>query len=159
VKRPFTVMGFTEAELGFVLAAAFAAIAVTYQATGSAQQKEVDSLRTGYGSLKRQLDSVKSVAESVTPRKRSNLVPPCAEKGEPGTPIADLTVADEDLYRSGTDSVTSDEVFLRLGIFLTRSDSLQCKYTVRLRPGGLDDVRSSRARLRLTKRFYVDYQP
>ena len=99
--RRFTVMGFTEAELGFVLAALFAALAVSEQS--DAQTREAHTR-----ALEAQRDSVslafKAYRDSV--RTRSNKSPRCTEKGESPEPIAELRVLGRDLYSMRGEQLT-----------------------------------------------------
>ena len=68
--RRFTVMGFTEAELGFVLAAVFAVLSVASLST----QQSTESLAAKQDTLARKYDSVSTAfaAYRDSVRKRSN---------------------------------------------------------------------------------------
>src|SRR4051812_31424368 len=94
--RRFTVMGFTEAELGFVLAAVFAALAVS----GLTAQDDTTKLAAKNDTLARKYDSVSTafIAYRDSVRKKSNKTPRCSEKGEPAEAIADLRIIGRDAY-------------------------------------------------------------
>jgi hypothetical protein len=145
-------MGFTEAELGFVLAALFAALAVS-------ERSETQSREARTRALEHQRDSVtlafKAYRDSV--RKRSNKTPRCTEKGESPEPIAELRVLGRDLYSMGGERVTSGQVFTKLSSWIDKSKILECHYLVRtIATPGVDGPAHSAAVRRLWSRFDVD---
>src|SRR5437868_13090240 len=97
--RRFTVMGFTEAELGFVLAAVFAAMAVA----GLSAQQTHETVVAKSDTLQKKYDSVSAAftAYRDSVRKKSNKTPRCSEKGEPSSAIADLRIVGRDSYVVG----------------------------------------------------------
>ncbi len=150
--RRFTVMGFTEAELGFVLAALFAALAVS-------ERSETDTRAVTTRELEKQRDSVvlafKTYRDSV--HKRSNKTPRCTEKGEPPGPIAELKVLGRDLYSMRGEQMNFAQVQTRLEPWIARSKTLECHYLVRTIPTpGVDGPAHSAAVRRLWSRFDVD---
>src|SRR5262245_56122169 len=150
--RRFTVMGFTEAELGFVLAALFAAVAVS-------ERSDAETREARTRALEKQRDSValayKAYRDSV--RKRSNKTPRCTEKGESPEPIAELRVLGRDLYSVRGEQLTSAQVFVRLSPWIAKSKSLECHYLVRtIATPGVDGPAHSAAVRRLWSRFDVD---
>jgi hypothetical protein len=94
--RRFTVMGFTEAELGFVLAAVFAALSVSAlneRATPRDLAAENRKLTAERDSVARAFAAFRDSA-----KKRSNKVPRCSEKGESPAPVAELRILGRNLY-------------------------------------------------------------
>jgi uncharacterized membrane protein YccC len=150
--RRFTVMGFTEAELGFVIAALFAAIAIS-------ERTDTENRAAATRALEKQRDSValafKAYRDSV--RKRSNKTPRCTEKGEPPGPIAELRVLGRDLYAMQGERLTSSQVIDRLSPWIAKSKDLGCHYLVRtIATSGVDGPAHSAAVRRLWARFDVD---
>jgi uncharacterized membrane protein YccC len=150
--RRFTVMGFTEAELGFVIAALFAAIAIS-------ERTDTENRAAATRALEKQRDSValafKAYRDSV--RKRSNKTPRCTEKGEPPGPIAELRVLGRDLYAMQGERLTSSQVIDRLSLWIAKSKDLGCHYLVRtIATSGVDGPAHSAAVRRLWARFDVD---
>lgn len=171
--RRFTIIGFTEAELGFVLAALFIAVAVTtiHERDASAanvveQQSVTDSLvaaaaaaRDTVGQLRTQSallgDSIVALEARI-----STKVPQCWEKGEPAGAIAELDVLGANRFRLNGEALTIDGVRARLERFIARSDSLGCRYIVRARPtSGIDAVQQSAAVWELRRDFDVNDRP
>lgn len=163
--RKFTVMGFTEAELGFVLAAFFAAVSVAYEheredaigktlsaeAALAAASTELEAARAHRDSLRRRhqilLDSI---------ARKSNLTPPCTEKGEPDVPIAQITVLAADSYLIGGVETTFANVRRRLSAQIQRQRELGCMYYVHvLAVRGVDAPIFSAATRRVRGVFHV----
>lgn len=171
--RRFTIIGFTEAELGFVLAALFIAIAVTavHERDASAtsiveQQSMTDSLvaaadaaRDTVGQLRAQSTLLSDSIDALE-AKISTKVPQCWEKGEPAGAIAEVDVLGANRFRLNGEAVTIDGVRARLASFIARSDSLGCRYIVRARPtSGIDAVQQSAAVWELRRHFDVNDRP
>lgn len=166
-------MGFTEAELGFVLAALFIAVAITAIHDRDASAVSVDRQQEVADSLAREVavmrDSVaelrnssRTLADSldVLEAKISTKVPQCWEKGEPMTAIADIAVLGSNRFRMNNDVVDIDGVRTRLAPFIARADSLDCRYIVRARPtSGIDAVQQSAAVWQLRRYFDVNDRP
>ena len=170
--RRFTVMGFTEAELGFALAAFFVAVGAGYlnernqldDRQGSIKA-EADSLRSALDSVRSGLDSVRSSLDSLrtahtelqgTIGKRSNLTPPCSEKGESDRPIARLTILVSGTYDLEGRTLSFADVAKRLEGTIAKSRRLGCRYTVQVTAAdGVDARTFSRANGRLRGLFYV----
>jgi len=149
--RRFTVMGFTEAELGFVLAGLFAALAISERSEPDTREDTARAIA--------QRDSValefKAFRDSV--RKRSNKTPRCTEKGEPPDPVAELKILGRDLYSLRGERLSSAKVFDRLSPQIARSKALECHYLVRtIATPGVDGPAHSAAVRRLWSRFDVD---
>lgn len=149
--RRFTVMGFTEAELGFALAAFFVAVGASFL-----QEKNVLEVHTGDIVLEN--DSLRKMVDDLEARlaKRSNLIPPCSEKGESDAPVANFKILDADRYDlNGTDLVF-ERVLLQLAPQIARSKSLGCRYSVQVvAMPGVDAPQFSQATGRLRRHFYV----
>ena len=159
--RRFTVMGFTEAELGFVLAAVFAALAVT----GLSAQPHTENLAAKNDSLVHRLDSLGRKADSVAAafaafrdsvHKKSNKTPRCSEKGESANAIAEFRIVGRDGYEIGGQRLTFHDVESRFASQIARSAELGCRYLVRtVATRGVDGPDHSAAVGKLWSRFDV----
>ena len=152
--RRFTVMGFTEAELGFVLAAVFAALAVS----GLTSQDGAAKLAAKNDTLARRYDSVSTAfaAYRDSVRKKSNKTPRCSEKGESSDAIADLRIVGRDAYEVGGQRLTFKDVTSRFAAQIDRSAKLGCHYLVRtIATAGVDGPDHSAAVAKLWTRFDV----
>jgi hypothetical protein len=157
--RRFTVLGFTEAELGFVLAATFAAFGVAYSAPDASADAALARADSAYKAAAKSRDSVSAALRAFrdSVRKKSNLTPPCSEKGEPKTPIAELTIVGANRYLLDGETVDFSDLEARFAESLTRSNALGCRYQVIARArSGVDAPVHSAAMSRLKSRFYVD---
>ena len=174
--RRFTIMGFTEAELGFVLAALFIAVAITAiherDVSEAAAQEllgtviNVDSLRVAEAAARDTVGALRNretaLRDSIIAlnAKISTKVPQCWEKGEPTTVIAELDVLGANRFRMNGATLNIDQVRERLASFIVRGDSLDCRYIVRARPtAGIDAVQQSDAVWRLRRYFDVNDRP
>ena len=152
--RRFTVMGFTEAELGFVLAAVFAALAVS----GMTSQDGAAKLAAEKDTLTRKYDSVSTAfgAYRDSVKKRSNKTPRCSEKGEPADAIADLRIVGRDGYELDGERLTFHDLTSRFAVQIDRSTQLGCRYLVRTTATrGVDGPDHSAAVAKLWARFDV----
>lgn len=152
--RRFTVMGFTEAELGFVLAAVFAVLSVASLST----QQSAESLAAKQDTLARKYDSVSTAfaAYRDSVRKRSNKTPRCSEKGEPADAIAELRIVGRDAYDLRGERLAFRQLESRLAPQIDRSRQLGCHYLVRtIATPGVDGPDHSAAVGRLWTRFDV----
>jgi hypothetical protein len=152
--RRFTVMGFTEAELGFVLAAVFAALSVS----ALVPQQETVNLAAKNDTLARKYDSVSTAfaAYRDSVRKKSNKTPRCSEKGEPADPIADIRIRGRNAYELRGERVTFRGLEARLAPQIDRSAALGCHYLVRtIATPGVDGPDHSAAVVKLWARFDV----
>lgn len=174
--RRFTIMGFTEAELGFVLAALFIAVAITAiherDVSEAAAQEllgtviDVDSLRAAEAAAQDTVGELRerevALRDSIAAlnAKISTKVPQCWEKGETTTVIADLDVLGANRFRMNGATLNIDQVRDRLASLIARGDSLGCRYIVRARPtAGIDAVQQSDAVWRLRRYFDVNDRP
>jgi hypothetical protein len=159
----FTVLGFTEAELGFTLAALFVALSgyQIVEATGSADvaAQATDSVRVMQDQLavaKQEIDSLK--------RLTSRLTPYCSERGETSANIARVTVVSATRYRidriEGVAEPPRVEVPLsglteRLSGWLEIGKAKRCRFGIEVVPGaGLTADTFMRARDPLSRIFY-----
>ena len=152
--RRFTVMGFTEAELGFVLAAVFAALA----ASALAPQQNALNLAAKNDTLSKKYDSVSTAfaAYRDSVRKKSNKTPRCSEKGESADPIADIRILGRDAYGIGGERLSLRGLEARLAPQIERSVALGCHYVVRtIATPGVDSPDHSAAVVKLWARFDV----
>jgi hypothetical protein len=171
--RRFTIMGFTEAELGFVLAALFIAVAIAAINERDVSAVSVDEYVTAADSLRAEMDAMHdSVARlrtrsallhdslEVLEARISTKVPQCWEKGEQQAPIADVAVLGANSFRMNGETVTIDGIRERLAAFIARADSLGCRFVVRARPtSGIDAVQQSAAVWQLRRYFDVNDRP
>lgn len=150
-------MGFTEAELGLVLAAVFAAVGVSslYEqpvTPPADESKYVDAIR--------QRDSIAVAFDRFRDSVRSTKVPQCWEKGEPRAPIAQIRVLGRDRYGLQGETVTFDRIRARFAPQIARADSLGCRYLVRATlTRGVDAIAQATAVWRLRTYFDVDDRP
>ncbi|HEX2168499.1 MAG TPA: hypothetical protein VHG09_14790 [Longimicrobiales bacterium] len=171
--RRFTIMGFTEAELGFVLAALFIALAVTAidEQEGSAadvdrQEQIADSIAAEAAAMR---DSVALLRKNfavlrdsvqVLEDRISTKVPQCWEKGQQSAPIANVAVLGANRFEMNGEAVTIDGIRQRLASFIAIADSLDCRFVVRARPtSGIDAVQQSAAVWQLRRYFDVNDRP
>ena len=153
--RRFTVMGFTEAELGFVLAAVFAALAASAL---TPQAQSATNLAAKNDTLTRKYDSVSTAfaAYRDSVRKKSNKVPRCSEKGESPDAIADLRITGRDAYQLAGERLTFRDLTLRFAPQIERSTQLGCRYLVRtVATPGVDGPDHSAAVAKLWTKFDV----
>jgi hypothetical protein len=161
--RRFTVLGFTEAELGFVLAALFAAMAVGAVGTSSDVENLTaarDSISAERDALAAQRDSIArelaQFRDSVARLGRSNKTPRCTEKGEPPDAVADVRIAGGNRYELNGAEVDWRGLRAQLDRFITRGDSLGCRYLVIARASsGVDAGAHTEAVGRLLAHFDV----
>ena len=161
--RRFTVLGFTEAELGFVLAALFAAVAVQAVESGKAKAAAVQDAAVVVmqrDSIAREFKAFRDSVAKLPMQKRSSKVPQCWEKGEQRDPIATLRVLGANRYELEGQELTIAGVRARLGAQIARSDSLKCRYVVRaVLTRGVDAVDQARAVWSLRTHFDVNDRP
>jgi hypothetical protein len=171
--KRFTIIGFTEAELGFVLAALFIAIAVTSIHERDASAASIVARQAATDSLEAAAEAARDTAGMLRDRalvlhdsivaleaKISTKVPQCWEKGEPATAIAEVDVLGANRFRLNGEEVTIDGVRAQLAALIARGDSLGCRYIVRARPtAGIDGVQQSAAVWELRRHFDVNDRP
>src|SRR5688500_12595434 len=104
-----TVLGFTAAEVGFVLALIFLALFVAASASTTQDkpttaenpvvipQDSLERLATRLGALERRGDSLQAQLDAAA-KKRSNLTPPCTELGLAAGPIGDVVILGSDAF-------------------------------------------------------------
>jgi hypothetical protein len=152
--RRFTVMGFTEAELGFVLAAAFAAFAVSgvvAEESATAAVAERDTLRQRYDSVASELAALR---DSV--KKRSTKVPRCWEKGIRPDTVAIVEILGRDSYRIDGDRLTLASLRERFQGKIDTARVLQCRFFIRVRAvRGVDATTYDETRGALSRYFDV----
>jgi hypothetical protein len=164
----FTVLGFTEAELGFVLATLFVAISgyqiVEARSAGdgadaaSMQARSVqDSLADARAGLKLAMDSLSVTRDELEDLRRltSRLTPYCSERGETDQAVARITVIDARTYRLDGASMQIAGVTSRLSRWLEVSKAKGCRFGVEVIPtSGLAADDFMRAREPLSRLFY-----
>jgi len=176
--RRFTVMGFTEAELGFVLAAVFAAVGVStlqdYPVAAVDKGKYDEAVRqrdsiagafdrfrdSTADALDRFRDSAAVALNRLRDSVRSTKTPQCWEKGEPRAPIAELRVVARDRYELKGERLSFREIRSRFAPQIARAEALKCRYLVRAHlTSGVDAVAQASAVWRLRAHFDVDDRP
>jgi hypothetical protein len=159
--KRFTVMGFTEAELGFVLAAAFAAVAVAAgyddaeASVNAGEERAVveasrDSARAALDTARAERERLEAAfarfrdSVAASQEKRSTKIPQCWERGEPRGYIAEVSIRGRDAFEIGGRVLTLQAIRTRFAAQIRRSTALQCKYVVRAYPtssvGALDQL-------------------
>jgi hypothetical protein len=149
--RKFTVMGFTEAELGFALAAFFVAVSAGYLHDRNRLEQHAEDIVAENARLRQRVDSLESYLA-----KRSNLIPPCSEKGQSDAPVASFRILDAERYEVAGVELTFDAVTERLSGVIAKSKTLGCRFSVEVKATeGVDAPQFSRATGRLRRLFYV----
>ena len=154
--RRFTVMGFTEAELGFVIAGVFAALTVAALEPRVDVQNERRTAVEKLAVLQRERDSLARLVDTllVATKKRSNKTPGCAEKGQADEPIKSIRVLGRDLYEVDGSQLTFHEVEHELSIWITKSRQLGCRYRIiAFATPGVDGPDHSAAMVKLRLHF------
>ncbi len=164
--KRFTVMGFTEAEVGFVVAALFAAIAVASLNDSHGASQEIKELQSKLERTQQDLQRAKEALAKAEKelvglrKKESTKVPQCWEKGQPREPIADVTVVGDNQYEMLGMVVTIDGVAQMLAAKISLGSTLGCRFVLRARPiPGVDAIAQSTAVWRLRRFFDVDDRP
>ena len=156
-----TVMGFTEAELGFVLAALFIAIAGS---TLSRAKAERDSrpVPTDTTALVERVTSLHAEVQQLKDENTelraltSQLTPPCDERGETRESVARVTVRTATTYMLNGREMPVDSVFARLQVWIDKSQAKRCRFYIDVLPAR--ELRANdyvRATNRLARRFYL----
>jgi len=167
--KRFTVLGFTEAELGFVLAALFAAMAVGAVGTSTDVERAEaarDSIAAAQQRIVAERDSVVAAfnvfRDSVVradSAKRSTKTPRCTEKGESPDAVADVRIRGADRYEVNGTQMSWAQLSSRLAPQIQRSTSLGCRYLVIARAtSGVDAAAHTDAVARLLRHFDVAHR-
>jgi hypothetical protein len=162
-------MGFTEAELGFCLAALFASLAVARMGEDAARDAALATTETDrqvllaeYGHYRDSMGVVLARLEErlAAAEKRSTKVPQCWEKGEQREPVAVLAVLGQDTFLLGDERLNLTGVRERLADRLAKSAALGCRFVVRAPPAGdVSGPEHSAAVWALRAFFDVDDRP
>lgn len=167
--RRFTVMGFTEAELGFIVAAVFAVMAVvtlaerdaaTIERIGAVDktkqlQEELAELRQKIAEQEAELKKLRELTKGV-----STKTPQCWEKGQQREAVGEVLVSSSDSYTLGTSTVDINGVRAHFGQFIDLGNRLGCRFVLRATPlPGVDAVAHARAVSALRRYFDVDDRP
>lgn len=171
--RRFTVMGFTEAELGFVVAALFAAVAVATlndrDVSASDGQKvrqileetraELERTKAELGKTRRELEQalIKLKKFQDEQEKRSTKMPQCWEKGRQRAPIGEVVVLGENSYELEGEVANIDRILERFSSSVSDGESLGCRYVLKAWPSAdVNAVSHSKAVALLRRHFDVD---
>jgi hypothetical protein len=163
-----TVLGFTEAELGFVLATLFVAVSgyQIVEARGANESSAAaveqtaavqDSLTEAREVLAAARDSLTVAREELENLRRltSRLTPYCSERGETDQSVARIVVLSPTSYRLDGAQVGIQGVTTRLSRWLDVSRAKGCRFGVDVVPApGLAAEAFMRAREPLSRMFY-----
>lgn len=141
-----TVIGFTEAELGFFLVFAMLLLFLVTRRPVFATAGPTDSVTVAthtLDSLQRQANAANTVqqqrdslrqrlAELGDTGKRSRMTPSCKEKGLATGPLFDATVRGIDDFELGGDRLDAASIRQRFSAELARSAAAGCRHTARL---------------------------
>lgn len=137
MSRRSPLMGFTEAELGFIVAAviAFAATAPTTpseQLTSPVTQDTRVADTASRGSKTPVTDSTRG---AIRPGKRDEL-PYCSQLGLADSPLGIISILDTASYLVGSDTLSRLDLETRLSHAVAQSDGRQCKFRLFFRVVG-----------------------
>ena len=129
----FAVLGFTEAELGFVLAALFVAVsgfqivqATRAEDNAEASREETEALKDSLWVARAELDSLR--------RRTSRLTPYCSEKGETSELIASVLVTGRSTYEVDGRTMRIGDVRVHLSRWLEISSRKSCRFGIAVTP-------------------------
>jgi hypothetical protein len=146
----FSVLGFTEAELGFVIASLFVAVAAFQANTTRAVQEELEATRDSLTVARDSLNRLAAEGEGV-----SHLTPYCSERGETDQSIATIIISAADRYVIDGDTLSAEGVRTRLASFVETSQEKGCRFGIELIYGdGLSLPAWLAARVPLSRIFY-----
>lgn len=158
----FTVMGFTEAELGFVLAGTFVAIVGLQISRAQSLENEKRALAIQLATEHARIDSLRDVNARlqdslIALKKKSNMIPSCAERGLGDASIATVTALPHHVFSVNGAQLDSEGLIQEFSESLHKGDSiLHCKFFVEMRhQAGLDPDDYVWARRFVAARFYV----
>jgi hypothetical protein len=149
----FTIIGFTEAELGFVLAALFAALAGHQAARQHPNRPQhlQDSLRlqsVQIEQLRREADSLRALSSKLTPY--------CSERGETSESVAQIVALSGSRYLIDGVIGPIDTVLSRLAAWVDRGRELGCRFRVDIAPArGMGATTFIAASERVGRYFYL----
>lgn len=155
------VMGFTEAELGFILAALFIAVAGSALAKVRVEQQSRPA-PADTTALVRQIDLLKS--ENTQLRDENNelraltsqMTPSCDERGETRESVARVTVTSANGYVLDNRGMPADSVFAKLGFWIEKARAKRCRFYIDVLPraelSANDFIQASN---RLSRHFYL----
>jgi hypothetical protein len=155
------VMGFTEAELGFVLAALFIAVAGSALAKvrtveqsrpaptdTTALVKQIEVLRTENSQLRDENNQLRALTSQMTPS--------CDERGETKESVARVTVTSANGYVLDNRAMPVDSVFAKLGFWIDKSKAKRCRFYIDVLPRpDLSANEFIQASNRLSRHFYL----
>lgn len=158
-------MGFTEAEIGFVIAALFAAMAVASFDDLRETINTVDSLKIELADTQRERDTTAAAlqsaeAELAVLRKKSTKRPQCWEMGESREAVADIAVLGANQFEVNGRVLNEVGVAALLADKIAIGNKLGCNFVLRARPTpGVDAGAHSDAVWRLRRLFDVNDRP
>jgi hypothetical protein len=157
------VMGFTEAELGFVLAALFIAVAGSALAKVRTEQEQsakivvpdttalvnkLQLLRAENAQLRNENDELRALTSQMTPS--------CDERGETRESVARVTVTSANGYLLQNAAMPADSIFARLSFWIEKSRAKRCRFYIDVLPrpelSANDFIQASN---RLSRHFYL----
>lgn len=155
MRRRSPLIGFTEAELGFVIAAVVAATATLTNAESLPPDPQGPD-----SAVVATTDSVVPPATRVDstimkPGKRDEL-PYCTQFGLEASPLETISILDTVTYVVSGDTIDVTELKARLATAVSRSTSRQCKYKLFFKVvGDLPHRWVRRAKAPFFARFYI----
>ena len=168
-----SIIGFTEAELGFFLALLMLALVVAASDSASAADTAAAEGRESIARAEHEATRANeraAAAESLVVASRGQIsklkdsintltrpgTPSCIEKRVASAPVADLVVLSASEFALGGERLDASTVLARFASELAIGEQNGCRQVIRLRPRpGVDGVALLTARDRLTTRFYV----
>lgn len=155
-------MGFTEAELGFILAALFIAVAGAALAKVRTAEEQARAIHADSTSLARQIEVLRT--ENVQLRDENNelraltsqMTPSCDERGETRESVARVTVTSTNRYVLDGVAMPVDSIFAKLNFWIEKSKAKRCRFYIDVLPrrdlSANDFIAASG---RLSRHFYL----
>jgi hypothetical protein len=147
-ERP-SIIGFTEAELGFFLALlCLVLLAVAAPAVGTPPEEpeteevvpadSADRLERRLAAAEQRIDSLRTVLDTLRDR-RSRITPSCVERGAAGGPIGTVTIHGPDRFGWRGDRLTRAELLAVTAAERSRARAARCVHQLRVHyEAGLD---------------------
>jgi hypothetical protein len=154
-------MGFTEAELGFVLAALFIAVAGSAlakvrtveqsrpaPADTTAMVQQIEVLRNENLQLRDENNQLRALTSQMTPS--------CDERGETRESVARVTVTSSNGYLLDNVAMPVDTVLAKLGFWIEKGKAKRCRFYIDVLPNReLSANEFIQASNRLSRHFYL----
>ncbi len=129
MRRASVILGFTEAELGFVLAVLFVALAGSQVVRAAEADEKLAMAEQQLDSLRTAADSLDSLVKELRGRT-SRLDPYCHERGEPDIVIASVTVLGGGRFSLGGRILTYQGVVEALDRWVSVAREKACRFAI-----------------------------